>query len=252
MRIRANPSLIAISLLFCTSIPHSVDAAAAPEASPMPERIEKRLKVSRYMEQHCSPTTYSGWEGFETIRCSYTVTDKRTGREKKGLVVMLNPSASKLSSWIGEACKAVRPDLEAERCSEYLLDRVVTQSGGQFVVAGVVYEDIIPKDGVYEAYAFRDGVTVSIKDIRHRRTVPLTDYELEAALDATPLGTISNPAYSRIVGTSRGEYLWANTGADVSGMKWPALVRSSYQKAWRDDRNHLIEEWLRNNPPEDR
>ena len=54
-----------------------------------------------------------------------------------------------------------------------MFQHILGQSGGQFPVAGVVYEDIIPADGVNEIYCFRDGVTVSVEGVPHRGTAPI-------------------------------------------------------------------------------
>ena len=47
-----------------------------------------------------------GWEGYETSRCSYTVTDE-DGTIKNADVVMLNPTEMKLARWIITTCKKV-------------------------------------------------------------------------------------------------------------------------------------------------
>ena len=241
--------LLVLALGYAVSL-HSAIAATSSDAEQLAARIETRLKEARYMEQHCQPVAYPGWEGFETQRCNYTITDAKTGTQKPGLVVMLNPTALMLSNWIVEACKRVRPNLALSTCSDYLVNRVIKQSGGQFAVAGVVYEDIIPEDNVYEAYAFRDGVTVVLEGVKHRGTKLLTPPQLEAALTTRPSSTVTKAGYARIAGTSSNEYRWANPGTDIEGLKWPTAVRMSYQQAWLGDRNYLIEQWLLNNPPE--
>lgn len=224
-------------------------AGATEDADELAMRIESRLKTARYMEQDCQPTTYQGWEGFETVRCSYSVVDGKTGVKKTGIVIMLNPSARLLATWMLEACRTQRSDLPRSACTTYLFNRVIRQSGGQFVVSGVVYEDIIPEDRVHEAYAFRDGVTVYLDGIKHRSVHALSTPELESALQSAPIDTVTQGAFARIVGTSRNEYRWTHPKADVDRLKWLTAVRTSYQKAWRSSRNELMELWLRNNPP---
>lgn len=225
-------------------------AAATEGVDELATRIETLARAARYMEQECQPTTYPGWEGFETVRCSYSVVDSKTGMKKAGIVIMLNPSARLLATWVLEACRTQRNDLPRSTCADYLVSRVIAQSGGQFVIAGVVYEDIIPADHVFEAYAFRDGVTVLLKDVQHRGVHALSSAELEASLWASPTKTVTQGAFARIAGTSRNEYRWANPSINVEGLHWLTAVRASYQKAWRGSRNELIEQWLRNNPPE--
>jgi hypothetical protein len=127
--------------------------------------------------------------------------------------------------------------------------RVLKQSGGQFPVAGIVYEDIIPKDGVKEAYGFANGVTTILDGIKHRQTEPLARAELEAALNATPIRTASEAAFARIIGVTRAEYLRANPSADVTKLNWLAVVREEHKKAMKSSRNALFEAWLAANSP---
>ena len=111
-------------------------------------------------------------------------------------------------------------------------------------MAGIVYEDIIPKDGINEAYGFRDGVTTRLAGVTHRRTEPFSAQELEAAIMAKPLSTVTMNAYARIVGVSRNQFQKAHPTVPVAGMSWLTTVRTEYQKAWTSDRNTLIEAWL--------
>jgi hypothetical protein len=191
----------------------------------------------------------AGWAGFDTIRCTYSVQGKREPASKTGLVIMLNPSARTLSAWILNACSLVRSSENQERCARRLFARVLDQSGGQFAIAGIVYEDLIPTDGIFEAYGFSNGVTVLLDGVKHRRTTPFSPDELKAALAARPTGTASASAPARIVGLTRQEYVASNRGADVSGLKWPGIVRDAHQAAMRSDRNVLLEAWLRAHGP---
>lgn len=213
------------------------------------KKIEGPLKKARYMERDCTPTKMAGWNGFNTVRCSYAVTDKTTGQVKPGLVILLDPSASTLSAWILNACETVRPAEQISSCSNRLFQAVLANSGGQFAVAGIVYEDLIPKDGLYEAYGFHNGVTVLLKGVEHRRTKAFSGAELEAALCATPERTASQAGYGRIVGVTRDEYLKFKPGTDVVGLKWPAVVSGEHKKAMNGQQNSLLDAWLAANDP---
>src|SRR5262249_55199761 len=57
------------------------DAPSAPALPPdAVERVKNQFAAAahdaRYMEQHCEPVTYPGWDGFALRQCRYTVKDK--------------------------------------------------------------------------------------------------------------------------------------------------------------------------------
>ena len=79
-------------------------AADAFDAGSFATTIEQKLQKARYMEQDCQPVSVPGWDGYETQKCTYRVTDHAGGISKAATVVMLNPSALKLSEWIINAC----------------------------------------------------------------------------------------------------------------------------------------------------
>jgi hypothetical protein len=235
---------IALLLLLANT---ATTAAESLDAASFALTIEQKLRAARYMEKNCNPASISGWEGFETQKCTYSVKDSATGNSKSATVVLLNPSALKLSEWIINACKNVTPSHDLKNCAQKLFRRVLSQSGGQYPVAGVVYEDIIPKDGVNEAYGFRNGVTTIIEKFPHRATASLTQEQIERALSGPALRTASHAAYARPIGVTRDEYLKANPGAAVDNLDWLSTVRTEYQRAWKSDRNSLIEAWLKTN-----
>jgi hypothetical protein len=237
---------ITITLLLLSGPAFTADVF---DAGSFAATIERKLKAARYMEQECQPVSVPGWEGFETQKCTYRVKDRPAGTSKAATVVMLNPSALKLSEWIMNACKNVLPDRDRQACAQRVFGHVLSQSGGQFPVAGVVYEDILPADGINEAYGFRDGVTGIIGGFPHRATQPLTQEQTERALSAPVSRTASRSAYARPIGVARNEYLNAHPGAVVANLDWLTTVRTEYQRAWRSDRNALIEAWLKANAP---
>lgn len=96
------------------------------------------------MERECTSISLAGWGNIPTIECRYVVQDKGGGRKKAGLVVMANPSPERVAKWILNACEAVKPTTNRQDCAQSVFNGIIMQSGGQFPVSGVVYEDIIP------------------------------------------------------------------------------------------------------------
>lgn len=227
---------------------HVADVRAGSDAQAIADRIGPALQRAAYMASGCAPVVFPGWEGYATRRCAYVVRDSTTGRTKSGLVVLLDPSALQLSAWLLSACRTVRPQQPLAECVDRLFRRVIAQSGGQFPVAGIVYEDLIPQDGVYEAYGFRNGVTVRLSGVTHRDTEPMRDEQLVAALSAPVLSTITESAPARIAGVTRAEYANAHPGVAVDGLQWLAVVAMEHRRAMRSDRNGLLEAWLRGAP----
>jgi len=231
---------------------------AAPKAGPRPvdpaavealaERLEPRLRQARYMDRRCEPVQIPRWEGYETRRCEYQVKDAATGVQKAGLVALLDPSALQLATWIAHACAQAAPEATAADCARHLELRILGQSSGHFPVAGVVLEDVLPEDGVHEAYAFRDGVTVRAKGFEQGTTEPLDAARLAAATGPVT-ATASKPAPARLAGVTRAEFKAFRPAAKVEGLAWLETVRAEYQRAWRSERNALLEAWLRAHPP---
>ena len=109
-------------------------------------------------------------------------------------------------------------------------------------MAGVVYEDIIPPDGVNEAYCFRDGVTVEVEGLKHRGTAALSKEEVEASISGKVKRVFT---YARVQSTS--PQMWIDAGGDPAVLKdgrptekWLEAVRRAYREAWRNDRNALM------------
>jgi hypothetical protein len=234
--------LSVVSLLLGFS--NGVLAVSDQEITSFATQNEASLKTARYMNSECSSMAIAGWEGYDTQACRYSVKDKLNGVTKSALVVLLDPSPKVLSAWILNACEIVRPQEKLKDCGNRLFKAIRSSSSGHFPVAGIVYEDQIPADGVNEAYGFFDGVTVQLNGVTHRRTTPFSEPELQAALNAKPVNTITDGAPARIVGVSRADYLKSYPGVDIAGLKWPQVVREQHMKAMRSDRNALIEAWL--------
>lgn len=229
--------------LAATTQPTQAEAALVAE-------FGERMLRSRYMER--GPTrdvVVPGWEGFPTKRHTYAVTDK-DGTKKSADVVMLNPMPEQVARWIVSAIVEVRGRYDAD-LGRKTFAHVIAQSGGQFPVAGVVYEDIIPADGVKETYCFRDGVTVAVEGVKHRGTAVLTPAEIEASVSGKVLRSYT---YARIQSTSPSQYVAIGGRADVIGadgkatLEWPLEVRRAYQAAWTSERNALMVAWIKAQP----
>jgi hypothetical protein len=199
------------------------------------------------MERDCTPTTYPGWEGFPLSRCRYSVVDT-DGTTKTADVIMLKPSPEQVARWVVNAVTDTTATLRPELCDK-LFSHIIGQSGGQYPVAGVVYEDIIPADGKFEIYCFRNGVTAAIDGVPHRGTEPLTPAQVEASL----YGRVTSVyRYARIQSTSPEEYT-ANGGRRAVGTnqlrtpEWLEASRECYQASWHSDGSEMMTAWARAN-----
>ena len=79
-------------------------------------------------------------------------------------------------------------------------------------MAGVVYEDIIPADGVNEIYCFRDGVTVAIDGVPHRGTAPMSPEQVEKSISGQVTRIFT---YARIASTSPQQWIDSGGSPDV-------------------------------------
>lgn len=246
----------------------STNPATDPVETDLPSNIEDYLPAlekkcqtvldAAYMAENYEETNtdLSGWEGYPVKLYTYhTGTDKETGTAKVGKVYMLNPDAEKLAMWIATTCWEVKRSLDT-KYTDQIVERVLVQSGGQFPVSGVVYEDM-EGDGTYYPYIFKDGVTVylndeSMKAADNNPTEAMLDYYL--TLTDSQLKSYTG-TYARIVGTTREEYK-ANGGTvdvgtsestDTRKVAFLGVVRELYQKAWDTNYNELMIAWAAQN-----
>lgn len=211
------------------------------------QRHGDRLVRSRYMAQNCEPVAWPGWEGLPTEKCRYTVKDRAIGTTKSVEVVMLNAPPEKVARWVVTAVHdagSTQPAVDADK----LFKHIISQSGGQFPVAGVVYEDM-EGDGFMKAYCFRNGVTVRVDGVTHRTTAPLTAAEIDASLRG-PIERVYT--YARIASTTPDQYRAAGGIVEVGTNKdrkpaWLDVVGDLYRRAWNSDRNELISAWAKAN-----
>ena len=237
----------------------SCNADAAPAAplavadldgdQALADQIAARLNSARYMEGSasgaCKAVELAGWEGLPVQDCKYEVFD-RDGTRKPGRVFLLNPSALQLARWLRTSC-ADSGYPAGSPCIFRLFSHIIKQSGGQFVVAGTVWEDLYAPLGQHEAYAFKNGVTVRVPGHSNGTVGRLSDPQLQALLEAVPIST-STGAYARLAGTTRGQYQSAGGTSEIAGLAWLDAVRREYQGAFGSDRNSLITAWLKSNP----
>jgi hypothetical protein len=226
-------------------VPLNADQIAA--AKTLASDFEAKLKRSRYMESGDGvPVTIPGWEGFPTRQFTYEVTDK-DGTKKPADVVLLDPSADQIARWIVQALVEVRGTYDPAAGAK-LFKHILGQSGGQFPVRGVVYEDILPEDGKNEIYCFHDGVTTAVEGVPHRGTEGMTDAERKASIESKVTRVYT---YARIQSTSPAMWIAAGGAEHVVGadgkpsQKWLDEVRKAYQAAWTSDRNELMVAWVK-------
>jgi hypothetical protein len=221
--------------------------ATLSEASRLARQYAARLRSTRYMEHDCEFTTWPGWDKFTLSRCRYSVHD-RDGTTKTATVVMLNPSAEQLARWVATACVAAKGEAKPE-WTERLFNHVIGQSGGQYPVAGIVYEDILPADGAYETYCFRDGVTVEVEGVPHRGTRQPSPGQIDSSLTGTVVRVFR---YARVQSTTPEEYRHNGGTIEVGTNEkpqpaWLDVSRECYQRAWSSDWNDLMIAWARAN-----
>src|SRR5699024_5023542 len=118
----------------------------------------KQLLSHAYMAQTLLSVTDTipGWKGFPVKLYEYkTDVDIKTHKRKTAKIYLLNPSPKKLAKWIISTCWIVKKNVTGQ-CIQKVFQRVKLQSGAQFPVKGVVYEDMYTA-GHYEPYVFKDG-----------------------------------------------------------------------------------------------
>jgi hypothetical protein len=252
---RRSGSLAAglVLLCLCSGLRGAETTPAPPPQPGREECIQRltaelapRLARARYMEANPEPVSVPGWEGYPTRQYRYSVKDRTNGATKSASVIMLNPDARQLARWIVTACLEAKGAAD-ERDTRKLADHIIAQSGAQFPVRGIVFEDILPHNGIYEIYCFRDGVTVKISGVDHRGETPPSAAQLDRALHA-PLSEVTwVGAYARIQSATREDYQRAGGQEPVAGAGWLEVSRTLYQRAWGADRNELMIAWAKAN-----
>jgi hypothetical protein len=220
--------------------PDTTHTLFTAEVNRLASEFGPRMLTARYMERDgCTTTSYPGWEGFPTQMCTYSVTDK-AGVRKPARVIMLNPSPEQVARWVVTAVADTTGTISPPD-DDRLYNHIICQSGGQFPIAGIVYEDM-DGSGVHKIYCFRNGVTVQIAGVPHAGG----DVPTPEQLDLSLTGTVTRVRrYARIQSTSPSEYLanggTVDVGTDTTPtLAWPEVIRQTYQAAWGNDRNELM------------
>jgi 3D (Asp-Asp-Asp) domain-containing protein len=242
--------------------------------SPLPNDALQRVKTfftdklsARYMEKNCVETTYRNWENLPLKECTYSVKGHGEPTPKKAKVIMLNAAPEQLARWVVSTCLEVAGNAN-QRCTDWLSKRVLNQSGAQFPIAGIVYEDL-NGDGINEVYVFRDGVTVRVNGLTNGSTQQPTNGQINNSLNGE---VVSTGKFARIQGTTRVEYkknasitkeknpdifndVYGGAVVDVGNdtdrkIIWLDVVRNLYKAAWGKDRNELMISWARENVDE--
>jgi len=200
-------------------------------------------------------TDIPDWEGYPVqLYEYYTGRDIYLGAPKRGLVYLLNPSPEQLARWVVNAVYDATGGLDPAKIDQ-LCSFIQWQSGAQFPVSGVVYEDMYTA-GFYEPYVFKDGVTVYVADSTWlTREKHPTDEMLEYYLTLTNDQLRPNTGrYARICSTTREMYYAAGGTAEVGSsddgersQAWLAEVGRLYREAWNSDKNFLIYAWAKAN-----
>ena len=251
------------SIFFCLVIlfPFVVSAQQnkIPDAylrDSLPTLIEKTkdLLDHAYMAQKLLAVTDTlpGWEGFPVKLYEYqTGNDIYTGQPKTGKIYLLNPTPEKLAMWIVTTCWDVKKSVDY-KYTDQLFQWIRNQSGAQFPVKGVVYEDQYIKD-FQEPYIFKDGVTVYIADSTlFPKDKTCTPEQLDFYLRITNNDLKPQSGqYARISSTTREDYKNCGGQEEVGdkndrNLKWLEVVRDLYKKAWDSDKNELIMMWAKN------
>ncbi len=203
----------------------------------------EQRRGARYMEQDCHATTYPDWEGLPLQECTYGVKGERDPARKTAKVIMLNASPDQLARWVVATCVEVTGGA-ARRCTDKLSRQIINQSGAQFPIAGIVYEDILPEDGRMEVFAFRNGVTVKVNGVTHLSTQQPTAAEIEKSLN----GQVTKAyKFARIQSTTREQYQANGGTTNVVELAWLEVTRDLYKAAWGNNRNELMIAWARAN-----
>lgn len=127
------------------------------EPSDPPARLLETLRATPYVEQDCSPTTFTGWP-YQAKRCNYT-----TGG-LASTVITATPSPRRVSLWLMDSVEMI-PSLVALKDTDYssyteglvmIAVAVLNQSSRIFPLSGDIVENL---GGGYTRYPFDRGVT---------------------------------------------------------------------------------------------
>lgn len=250
--------LLPVFLFIATSV--FAQQVHLPEAylkDSFPELVKQCKEVldnDTYMAQKFLGVTDTlpGWEGFPVKLYEYkTAPDLHTHQPKVAKVYLLDPSPEKLAMWIATTCWIVKKSVDYQYTNK-MLAWIKNQSGAQFPVKGLVYEDQYTPTDFYP-YVFKDGVTVYVNDsTQFPEDKTCTSEQINYYLHLTNAELKPQTGqYARIASTTREDYK-NNGGKEDVGSKddrkiaWLNVVRKLYQQAWKSDTNQLLIDWAKN------
>ncbi len=143
---------VAIASPAVAAAPAEIQAYAVANLKPMIDRST------------CTDADRSGWPSRTVKRCVYTVKDTAStdARTYTTVAWLADPTTGRAAEWAWSACGKAQPN-RPNPCAKAVIDQMRRiASAAHFPVAGLYYEDLIGKDGRYEAYFFRDGVTTRL------------------------------------------------------------------------------------------
>lgn len=260
--VRAKASSLAWPKLLWLFVVVTGSDAPLRAAEPDPESVQRALAYisdhlgeKREMEQDLIGTidNYPGWEGFPLKHWRYTTSRKGGKPGRTAEVLLLNPTREQLARWVVIACVEAKGSVRQAYIKK-LCDRIIGESGGQFPVAGIVYEDM---DGApFKIYGFRDGITVGLKNIQNGEPRQITKTEIKASLDRGTQARYSG-FQARLQSTTRADcraaYLAAGGTRDpdaeveqgVVDQVFLDLNRRSYQEGWRSGHQVMMIAWAK-------
>jgi hypothetical protein len=219
----------------------------------------RALSGAGYMRHNAQPAVTALPPGWEAVakdprlhEYHYPMADAGVeGGKKEGWVILYDAEPERLAAWMANAVIETSPDQQtySERRALALAKWIAEQSGAQFPVVGLVWEDM-EGTGHPKAYGFLDGITVlgapaAFYDHGNRTTAKLEEEALKQGLSVRWEGPAKAGMYARIASTRREQVsaLYQKMGKEppvTKGNKFAGYVRKSYLEAMGSMRNELL------------
>lgn len=237
----------------------AASAGLPAAAQSLEDKIEAVIAGSPILAGICTTPSANkfGWPAVQSRECTYAMTDKVKGKggklinkKRKAIVQLLLVEPAVIARWIESACTKVK---NPAACVDHVHKRAVGQTHYQFAISGNVLEDLLPKDGVHENYAFRHGITVrispgfngSIKDYSISDQIQVMN-----AVDDKIIGMKSGKArfWSTLPSEFKAHFPSASVppavGTAAGAQAWAKLVQTEFLAALKSPDNRLLEAWL--------
>jgi hypothetical protein len=235
------PFVNLVVFLFVISSWELVNAATEARSWPSSLKQETDRLMKMEMKQKCSPTKF---DDLPVLNCIYRTASPQS---RTAQVLLVDIPQSKWMDWIGHACSLVQ--VTKNTCYKKVVDQIRKQSGGQIPWAGIVYEDIKPRDGKNEAYCFRYGISVAVTGLTRWLTRPLTNNEVRLCFESDDVVFVG--VFPRPISFSLSDYIevtgkngfWDSPG--VGNKKWLEEIRAVLKDSMNSDQNVFINEWTK-------